>query len=179
MFRFWIFLFLMASSLPAMAASEPAEMVKQPVAVRIQTKHSPIADNVGNVIVTYSDGTDDTWTLMGNSMMPKVGPMGYVGWVVCELEKDHRSLKLYRDVPIGSRLAICWKGKVIANLQSSKPFIEEWNFSPDSKHVVVKSRAAHGVAIIELFSIRNGPAEVAVEAYREDLPDWAKAFRDP
>jgi hypothetical protein len=79
--KFWMLLYLIASSLSAMAANERAEPVKQPVAARIQPKHSPIADNVGNVIVTYSDGTEDTWTLTGNAMMPKVGPTGYVGWL--------------------------------------------------------------------------------------------------
>jgi hypothetical protein len=70
------------------------------------------------------------------------------------------------------------EGQVIAKLMSAKPFIEDWNFAGGGKRVVVKSRAAHGVALIELFEIRNGGAEDEVEAYREDLPGRAKPFRD-
>jgi hypothetical protein len=169
---------LIESAPLAISANESAEIVKQPVAATIQPKHLPAIGEVGNVIVTYQDGTQDTWTLKGNCMMPKVGPDGQVGWVVCQLLDNDKELKLYRDAPIGSRLAICRKGKILANLQSAKPFIEDWNFAADGSHVVVKSRAAHGVALIELFSIRNGPAEEAVEAYRDGLPEWARPFRD-
>lgn len=176
--HFFVLLFLSVCGLPAIAANEGAEAVKQPVQARIEPKHKlTTSEDVGNVVVTYKDGAEDTWTVKGNCMMPKVAPQGHVGWVVCELANG-KSLKLYADVPIGSRLAICSKGKVIAVLQSAKPFIEDWDFAADGEHVVVKSRAARGPATIELFLLHNGPAEAAVEAYKENLPAWAQPFRE-
>jgi hypothetical protein len=68
--------------------------------------------------------------------------------------------------------------KVIAKPRAAKPFIEEWAFSDDGRHAVVKSRAAHGPATIELFALHNGPAEASVTAFEENLPDWARSFRD-
>ena len=161
------------------AQNEGAEKIKQPVAARIEPKHRTYPSfTVGDVIVTYRDGTTDAWTLKGNCMDPKVSHEGQVGWVVCELAADGKSLKLNGSVPIGSQVVVCYRGKVIAKLRAAKPFIEEWAFSDDGRHVVVKSRAAHGPATIELFGLHNAPAEASVAAFEEDLPDWALPFRD-
>jgi hypothetical protein len=75
-------------------------------------------------------------------------------------------------------VVVCYRGKVIAKLRAAKPFIEEWAFSDDGRHVVVKSRFAHGPASIELFGLQNGLAEASVAAFEENLPDWARLFRD-
>jgi hypothetical protein len=130
------------------------------------------------VIVKYANGTEDPWTLKGNCEDPKVSADGHVGWSVCELAEDGKSLKVYRGVVIGSHLKVCYKGKPVANLAAFKPFIEAWSFAPDGRHVVLKSRAAHGVAYIELFALRNGPAESRVKAYEEHFPAWTEPFRD-
>ncbi|HPA21032.1 MAG TPA: hypothetical protein PLU30_25010 [Verrucomicrobiae bacterium] len=160
-------------------SNEGAEKVKQPVGARIAPKHDlKREDPVGNVVVRYSDGAEDTWTLKGNCMLPKVSSSGMVGWVVCDLAPDGKSLELHRGVPVGSRLTLCAKGKVIATLGAAKPFIEEWAFVPTGSGVVVKSRAAHGVAIIELFPLSGGAAQAAFEAFKPDLPDWARPFAD-
>ena len=84
----------------------------------IQSKHNLGSEPVGNVIVTYADGTTDLWTLKGNCKLPKVSPQGEI------------------------------------------------------------ARAAHGAAIIELFSVQHSSAEASVEAFREDLPGWAQPFHD-
>jgi hypothetical protein len=161
------------------AQNQGAEKVKEPSQARIEPKHRSDPNFVvGDVIVTYTDGTTDSWTLKGNCMDPKVSPQGQVGWVLCELASDGKSLKLYGSVPIGSQLVVCDRGKVIAKLRAAKPFIEDWAFADDGRHVVVKSRAAHGPASIELFGLHNGPAEASVAAFEENLPDWAGPFRD-
>jgi len=133
---------------------------------------------VGNVMVTYADGTIDFWTLKGNCKLPNVSSQGAVGWVVCETQLNSNLLKLYDGVAIGSRLAVNFRGRMVANLRAAKPFIEDWTFETDGRHVVVKSRFAHGSAIIERFALRDGPAEAAVEAYAESLPSWKHRRRD-
>lgn len=163
-----------------LGGNEGAEAIKRPASARIEPvfKLPESDEKIGNVIVEYADGTKDAWTLKGNCEDPKVSADGHVGWIVCELAEDGKSLKLYREVAIGSHLKVCYRGRTVANLAAFKPFIEDWNFAPDGRHVVVKSRAAHGVAYIELFGLGNGPAESRVKAYEEHLPAWAEPFRD-
>jgi len=131
---------------------------------------------VGNVVVTYADGTIDLWTLKGNCKLPKVSSEGAVGWVVCEMQSNSGSLKLYDGLAIGSSLTVNFRGRIVANLRAAKPFIEDWAFDTDGRHAIVKSRLAHGTAVIERFGLHDGPPEAAVEAYQEGLPDWAQAF---
>jgi len=160
--------------------SQGAQTIKRPVSARIEPKFKVAEsdEKIGNVIVKYIDGTEDTWTSEGNCKDPKVSADGHVGWIVCELAEDGKSLELLQGVPVGSHLRISYEGKTVATLAAVKPFIEDWGFTPDGQHVVVKSRASHGVAYIELFQLRNGPAETSVKAYEEHLPPWAEPFRD-
>ncbi|MBV9491220.1 MAG: hypothetical protein JO069_16080 [Verrucomicrobia bacterium] len=179
MVRLLLSLCLVTGGMTSKGQNENAELTKQPVKARIDPRHRfGSNDSVGDVIVTYSDGTADAWTRKGNCMDPKVSPQGYVGWIVCELTPNQKSVRLYNGIPIGSQLAICYRGKLIAKLASAKPFIEGWGFLEDGQHVVIKSRAAHGVAMIERFGLHNGPPEAAVVAYAANLPDWARPFRD-
>jgi hypothetical protein len=159
--------------------SQGAETIKRPVSARIEPKFNvEVGMEIGSVIVKYTDGSEETLTSEGNCMGPDVSPEGYVAWIVCELAEDGKSLELYNDVPVNSHLKICYGRKTVATLTAAKPFIENWRFAPDGQHVVIKSRAAHGVAFIELFALRNGRAESTVKAYEEHLPAWAEPFRD-
>ena len=73
---------------------------------------------------------------------------------------------------------ICDHGRFVANVKSAKGFIEGWDFTKDGERLVIKSRGTHGPATIELFSLRNGLAMEAVQAYEKNLPDWAAPFAD-
>ena len=176
-----VLLSLVIGATVSLGGNEGAERIKRPVSARIEPAFKPpeSAEPIGNVIVKYADGSEDAWTLKGNCEDPKVSADGHVGWVVCELAEDGKSLKLYHGVAIGSHLKVYYRGKPVANLAAFKPFIEGWSFWSDGRHVVAKSRAAHGVAYIELFALRNGPAESRVKAYEAQLPAWAEPFRDP
>lgn len=166
-------------SLGAAAENEGAEKIKRPVSARIDVIHKiETADPIGNVIVKYADGTEDKWTNRGNCSTPKVSSSGMVGWIVYSLRKDGKSIEMYGDLPINGKVSICEKGTVLATVSTTKSFIEQWGFSQDSRHVVVKSRGAHGPATIQLFAIKDGPAEAAVDAYSENLPDWARPYKD-
>jgi hypothetical protein len=175
-----VLLALVSGARVALGLNEGAERIKRPVSARIEPKFKAPepGERIGNVVVKYSDGTEDAWTLKGNCKDPKVSEDGHVGWIVCELAAGGKSLQLYDAVPIGSRLTICYQGGMVATLSPAAPFIEDWRFAPDGPHVVIKSRAAHGPATIERFALRSGPAEAAVKAYEEPLPAWAEPFRE-
>jgi len=159
------------------AQNEGAERTKLPVSARIQGKIvAQGGDRIGNVVVTYSDGTEDQWSLKGNCGDPKVSADGTVGWEVYQLNPDGKSLKTYGGLYINDHLAVCFRGKIVANLAPAKSFIEGWAFSESG--VVIKSRGAHGPAMIELFSLRTGPPTASVWAYEKNLPAWAEPFAD-
>lgn len=166
---------------PLSADQKGAEAVKKPVKVAIvDARKIPdwAGDPVGNVEVTYADKTTDHWTRLATAMMPRIGPDGLVGWVDATEQKEG-STKLAqndRGTPVGSRLFLCSRGKVIAKIKAGLPFIEEWAFDPDGKHVVVKSRAAHGPATIQRFLSADGSAAGETNAYNEKAPAWAKPF---
>jgi hypothetical protein len=152
----FIFLFLWAPLLDGQ--NEGAEKTKMPVqAAIIRNKSLPPKYEIGNVIVTYSDGTTDIWTLKGNCAEPKVSTKGAVGWEVYKLNSDGKTLSSYNGLYINDHLNVFDHGRVVANLESAKGFIEGWGFTKDGGHVVIKSRGAHGPATIELFPLRNGP----------------------
>jgi hypothetical protein len=160
--------------------NEGAEKLKLPVQAAIVRNQSlRPEDEIGNVIVTYADGTTDSWTLKGNCAEPKVSAKGVVAWEVYKLEANGKTLSRYNGLYINDHVAVCDHGKVIANLESAKGFIEAWDFTKDGERVVIKSRGAHGSATIELFPLHNGPPEASVQAYEKNLPEWAAAFADP
>jgi hypothetical protein len=159
--------------------NEGAEKFKLPVhAAVVRNQSLRPEDEIGNVMVTYADQTTDTWTLKGNCAEPKVSAKGAVGWEVYKLNPDGKTLANYNGLYINDHVAVCDRGKVIANLQSAKGFIEAWDFTKDGDRVVIKSRGAHGPATIELFPLHNGPPEASVQAYEKNLPEWAAAYAD-
>jgi hypothetical protein len=173
--------FLLILLSPALLASQNdgAERTKLPVRASIVRNSAlPAEYQIGNVIVTYSDGTNDTWTLKGNCAEAKVSTKGSVGWEVYKLNSDGRTLASYNGLYINNHLNVCDHGKVVANLESAKGFIEGWDFTNDGEHLVIKSRGAHGPATIELFSLHNGLAMESVQAYEKSLPEWAAPFAD-
>lgn len=166
-------------SIGAPAEDEGAEEIKRPLSARIDViQKIEAADPIGNVIVKYADGTEDKWSDKGNCSTPKVSPSGMVGWIVYSLKNDGKSIEMYGELPINGKVSLCEKGKVLATVSTTKPFIEQWGFSQDGRRIVVKSRGAHGPATIQLFAIKGGPAEAAVDAYSEHLPEWARPYKD-
>jgi hypothetical protein len=171
-------LFLLSATLLA-GQNEGAEKTKLPLRVSIVRNDSlPAEYQIGNVVVTYSDGTTDAWTLKGNCAEAKVSTKGSVGWEVYKLNSDGRTLDSYNGLYINDHVSVCDHGKVVANLKSAKGFIEGWDFTKDGEHLVIKSRGAHGPASIELFSLHTGLAMESVQAYDKHLPDWAAPFAD-
>jgi hypothetical protein len=154
-----------------------AEHTKQPVAVEILVAGAATADDpsVGNVQVTYSDGSKDLWTTKGNCSLPRVAPDGTVGWTVNGPEIPVNSADTMR--PNGT-LVLCRKGKVLASIRSGRGFIEKWAFYANGNQLVLVTRGSHGPADIELHDTTTGKLIASVKAYAENLPEWARPYAD-
>lgn len=172
--------FLVLSLAPFLyGQNKGAEKTQTPAEAAIaRNKSSPAGYEIGNVIVTYSDGTTDIWTLKGNCAEPKVSSKGAVGWEVYKLNPDGKTLADYNGLYINDHVTVCDHGRIVASLASAKGFIEGWDFTKDGERLVIKSRGAHGPATIELFALRNGPPLESVQAYEKNLPSWAAPFAD-
>ena len=154
-----------------------AERTKQPVAVAILVAGSPTADDsaIGNVQVTYADGTKDLWTTKGNCSLPRVAPDGTIGWTVNGPEIPVNSADMMR--PNGT-LVLCRKGKVLASIRSGRAFIEKWAFNANGSQLVLVTRGSHGPADIELHDTATGKLIQSVRAYGENLPEWARPYAE-
>ena len=166
---------LIATNLYA-AGQAGAEATKQPTSARIIPPSGSKADGseVGNVRVTYTDGTKDLWTTKGNCSLPQVSQNGTVGWTVNGPERKVNASYTMRP---NDTLVLCWKGKVIAQIKSAKAFIEKWDFIERGK-LVLLTRASHGPADIELHDAATGKLIDSVKAYSDNLPEWAKPYKD-
>jgi hypothetical protein len=160
-----------------------AENTKRPASVEIVSANAakasphPIGnpDPIGNVQVTYADGTKDLWTTKGNCSLAHVGSNGTVGWTVNGPEVQINSADWMR--PNGT-LVLCRRGKVIAQIKSGKGFIEQWQFVENGRQLVLLTRGAHGPADIELHDADTGKLIKSVQAFGGNLPTWAKPYED-
>jgi hypothetical protein len=154
-----------------------AEGTKRPVAAAILVAGAVTADNsaVGNVQVTYADGTKDLWTTKGNCSLARVAPDGTVGWTVNGSEIRVNSADMMRP---NGRLVLCRKGKVMASIRSGRAFIEKWTFNDNGSQLVLVTRGAHGPADIELHDTATGGLIQSVPAYGENLPESARPYAE-
>jgi hypothetical protein len=112
------FLLLLLSAPFLDGQNEGAEKTKLPVRASITGTRSLGPEyKIGNVRVTYSDGTTDLWTFKGNCAEPKVSTKGSVGWEVYELGADGKALATYNGLYINNHVRVCDHGKVVANLE--------------------------------------------------------------
>jgi hypothetical protein len=154
-----------------------AEKAKIPKAVQvIECRDIPGSSyKIGNVEVTYEDGSRDRWTRLRFAMLPQVAGDGTVGWVDCGNRAKKGILLNRRGGVVPSALVLCHRGNVIARIRTALPYIEDWFFENDGGHVVVISRASHGPATIERFVRENGSRVAEISAYESKvLPAWAQ-----
>lgn len=169
---------LVAGSFASLRAEDQAgaEKMKIPVKVAVVDAVKWNSEPVGNIEVRYADGTRDRWTTKGSCGQPHVAADGTVGWTVFEPERQAQTAS-YTVRPNGT-VVICRKGKVLCRAQAALGFIEEWDFLKDGKHFVVKSRALHGPATVELMEMETGKVVKEVKASADNLPEWAAPYHE-
>jgi hypothetical protein len=133
---------------------------------------------VGNVAITTPEGKHLQLTKTSSAQQPKASTSGLVGWIDCSKPGEPAGLNVVKGVPIGSRLILRKLGGSLLTITSGKPIIEQWGFDPDGIHVVLKSRALHGPAVIERFTIKDGSKNGTCPAYDSTAPGWAQSFLD-
>lgn len=155
-----------------------AEKQKKVVSAEI-VAHGPAksgeAQVIGNVQVTYADGSKDLWTTKGNCSLAKVADSSTVGWTVHGAPVHINSGEPIHPNP---ELVICRQGKIIAQTKAGKPFIEDWRFLEGGRQFALRCRGGHGPADIELHETATGKLIASVDAYGEKLPAWAKPLKD-
>jgi hypothetical protein len=128
---------------------------------------------VGNVRI---DGKNLTTGAI--AQQPMANSMGWIGWVDCSERNHPNTLRVVNGVPIGDRLILRKPDTSLMTITSGKPIIEQWSFDPDGLHVIIKSRALHGPAVIERLRIKDGSKKGACLAYETNAPAWAKPYLD-
>ena len=66
----------------------------------------------------------------------------------------------------------------LLTIPAEKPVIEAWGFDPDGLHVVVKSRALHGPAVVERFLMKDGSKSGSTPAYGAAIAGWASPYSE-
>ena len=153
-----------------------AEKAKVPVKAAVVGGVKWNDQAVGNIEVTYADGTRDRWTTKGNCGDPRVAADGTVGWTVYAAERPAATAS-YNIRPNGT-VVMCRRGKVLCRVETLLGFAEEWGFADEGKRFVVKSRALHGPAKVELHETDTGKLVAEAEASAEKLPAWAEPYRE-
>lgn len=171
-------LFALLMAIPLMATDETgAERSKRPVRAEIVPGGGATHINpIGNVRVSYSDGTTDMWTRNGDCSLPRVSTSGVVGWTVNDDPTPYQN-NLNRLIRPNNLLVLVQHGRVIGRVCGNKRFIEDWGFADEPARVVLRSRWMHGPADIELYDIKSGDLVQSVSETGPALPAWAKTLR--
>ena len=165
-------------------ASLPAAPISQISLVNLRSLLGWKGAPIGNVAITTPEGKRLQLTKSATAQQPKASmstcaiSLGLVGWIDCSKKGEPAILNVANGVPIGSRLIVRKPDASLLTITSGKPIIEEWGFESDGIHVILKSRAHHGQAVIERFSIQNGSRSASCPAYDITAAAWAKPYLD-
>lgn len=71
-------------------------------------------------------------------------------------------------------------GRTICSLRPAMPFVEKYKLVNSNQQIIIKSRANHGPATVELFNVSNGSLDDKVLAFaiKNGRPAWAKGWQD-
>ncbi len=150
-----------------------AESTKKPVSAAILAeKDSQQGDKpIGNVQVTYADGTTDLWTTKKDCGLARVSADGTVGWVIFEPETQVAASYNLRPC---RTIALCRKGKIVTRITSGTPFINDWQFQDNGTRIAVAAMFTHGKTYYNLFDSTTGKSLASATATDEVIPEWAK-----
>ena len=167
----------LAASFSAKAADQTgAETQKTPVSAKVVDTLKDPRLKIGNIEVTYADGTMDRWTTKGNTGDPRVAPNGTVGWTIYGPEIKIAASYTVRP---NNTVVICRRGKVLCRVESAGAHVEDWSFISNGAQFVLKTRGNHGPASVELHDTATGKLIETTPAWSEGkLPTWAEPFRE-
>lgn len=153
-----------------------AEKTKKPSAATIVLKPGTAEDEekIGNVRVTYSDGTKDLWTTKNNCSLARVAADGTVGWTVHSEEFKPASVSY--KVRTNATLVLCRGGQIIRKIESPQPFIQDWDFAEEGTKLVVSAMFLHGQSHYTLYEAKTGKILAEAKSGDEKIPVWAKPF---
>jgi hypothetical protein len=168
----------MQALLAALLLGAATVLPKSAVIVPVAGAGALGSDAVGNVKVTFTDGHTEMWTKQGRALMAQVSSTGLVGWATFTTR--------YETLPIDDTLRICWPDEHDHDFKAGTadghfPFINDWNFTPDGTHVIIKSRAMHGPAYYLLYDTASGKMldhAGGDGTTGRDLPWWAQPYSD-
>ncbi|MEM7143923.1 MAG: hypothetical protein AAF591_02230 [Verrucomicrobiota bacterium] len=86
----------------------------------------------------------------------------------------------YQATAIQGGLKITRDGQPVSTIKTALPNVEQWGFVSNGNQVVVKSRANHGPASVELFDSQTGTLQDKILAYaiQNGQPAWAADYAD-
>ena len=78
------------------------------------------------------------------------------------------------------RVRILQNGRTVSVLRTELPNVERYRFENAKREIVVKSRANHGPAVVELFDTKTGVRRGKVMAYaiKNGRPAWARGMQE-
>jgi len=78
------------------------------------------------------------------------------------------------------RVRIMQNGRTVSVLRTELPNVERYQFRNGKREIVVKSRANHGPAVVELFDAKTGVRRGKVMAFaiQNGQPAWARGMQD-
>jgi hypothetical protein len=78
------------------------------------------------------------------------------------------------------RIRILQNGRTVSVIRTQLPNVEQYRFENEKRQIVVKSRANHGPAAVELFDTKTGTLRDKVMAFaiRNGQPSWARGMQD-
>ena len=138
-------------------------------------------ERIGNVEVTYADGTKDRWTKKGNCGQAHVAADGTVGWTIYEAERRLPNLAYTVMVRNNRTVVLCRRGKIVARIYSGPGFIDKWGFLDGGRQIALRAQNLHGPVQIERHDSATSYLLENVPAFASDpssLPAWAKPFVD-
>ena len=111
--------------------------------------------------------------------MPSAETLGnfYGGW-------NHPSESASKSTPHVAveqgRVRVILDGRTLCRLRPAMPFVEKYKLVNNNQQIIIKSRAKHGPATVELFNISNGSLDEKVLAFaiKNGRPRWAKGWQD-